>query len=106
VRTVRSISGAYLLTVCVEVRREVTVEEAVFGFTYILGPPGTRGLQSQLQSGLNRCRIWFGNTDRRFCERSIERRSLGSRKRMDRRGDRRARLLSLVSRQKADGDTR
>jgi hypothetical protein len=30
------------------------VEEAVFGFTYIIGPPGTRRLQSQLQSGLNR----------------------------------------------------
>jgi hypothetical protein len=30
------------------------VEEALDGFTYILGPPGTRRLQSQLQSGLNR----------------------------------------------------
>jgi hypothetical protein len=30
------------------------VEEALFGFTYIVGPPGTRRLQSQLQSGLNR----------------------------------------------------
>jgi len=30
------------------------VEEALFGFTYIVGSPGTRRLQSQLQSGLNR----------------------------------------------------
>jgi hypothetical protein len=30
------------------------VEEVLFGFTYIVGPPGTRRLQSQLQSGLNR----------------------------------------------------
>jgi hypothetical protein len=47
--------GASLNAQCVsEVLREVAVEEAVFGFTYILGPPETRRLQSQVQSGLNR----------------------------------------------------